>query len=232
MRRSSAFTLIELLVVIAIIAILAAILFPVFAKAREKARQSSCSSNVKQIGVACMQYVQDYDENYPASLIGASGGQGPVTRSGQFTTFWNNEDLVFPYVKNVQVFWCPSMRSTVSYTWNYGFNSRLCPDLRAGGTPIAMARVQAPANVFMVFDSGSYMITDPHLDGPTGDFWYFPGTAVGRNPASLSPPLVGEAARDFVSGRHNEGCNIAYADGHVKWMKGETLRTSHASFVP
>src|SRR5437763_14058162 len=92
-RRSQGFTLIELLVVIAIIAILAAILFPVFGRARENARRSSCQSNLKQLGLGFLQYIQDNDELYPKST--GDAGQG-----------WGGR--IFPYVKNTQVFKCPS----------------------------------------------------------------------------------------------------------------------------
>ena len=100
MRRNHGFTLIELLVVIAIIAILAAILFPVFAQAREKARAASCLSNTKQLGLALMMYAQDYDENFVGSY--------------SFPNGWGNcpryiwADMVQPYIKNVQLFTCPS----------------------------------------------------------------------------------------------------------------------------
>ena len=101
-RRRSAFTLIELLVVIAIIAILAAILFPVFAQAREKARQSGCLSNLKQIGTGLMMYTQDYDEAYPCNWF---GGLWVTTPDGKQYKWM---DAVNPYVKNEQVFTCPS----------------------------------------------------------------------------------------------------------------------------
>ena len=130
-KRRSGFTLIELLVVIAIIAILAAILFPVFAKAREKARQTSCLSNVKQIGLAVRMYVQDYDERFPnARIAGAIPGDYgasipymlPVER-----TFQGWPTLVMPYIKNNQICWCPSdtndpstsPTATVSYYWRH-----------------------------------------------------------------------------------------------------------------
>jgi prepilin-type N-terminal cleavage/methylation domain-containing protein/prepilin-type processing-associated H-X9-DG protein len=118
-KSRSAFTLIELLVVIAIIAILAAILFPVFARARENARKASCQSNLKQIGVASMQYSQDYDEKlYPHRfnstansnpLIPANGGPGPdaqITGTARDKVFWIS--LLQPYMKSYQVFVCPS----------------------------------------------------------------------------------------------------------------------------
>ena len=111
-RQANAFTLIELLVVIAIIAILAAILFPVFAQAREKARQTSCLSNVKQLGLAAMMYVQDYDEKLVPSWI----GNGP---SWNAAIGWPGDqrwqDILFPYTKNLQMYNCPSQGSDNLY---------------------------------------------------------------------------------------------------------------------
>jgi prepilin-type N-terminal cleavage/methylation domain-containing protein/prepilin-type processing-associated H-X9-DG protein len=99
-----AFTLIELLIVIAIIAILAAILFPVFGRARENARRSSCQSNLKQVGLGLMQYTQDYDEYFPRTYFGV-GGRGVNDAANSMRT-WN--DVIFPYVKSEEIFVCPS----------------------------------------------------------------------------------------------------------------------------
>jgi len=115
-RARSAFTLIELLVVIAIIAILAAILFPVFAQAREKGRQASCISNEKQLALAVIMYVQDYDETKPPSFIRV-GVQGGVVsnRPDVATQTWR--PIVLPYVKNRQLFVCPSLAGTAKTDW-------------------------------------------------------------------------------------------------------------------
>lgn len=118
-RRFIAFTLIELLIVIAIIAILAAILFPVFARARENARRSSCQSNLKQIGIGLLQYIQDFDETLPRHAFGPSGD----TATSNATNYkWM--DAIFPYVKSEQIFNCPSDSNRSAYyqqqTGNYG----------------------------------------------------------------------------------------------------------------
>ena len=138
------FTLIELLVVIAIIAILAAILFPVFAKARENARRASCQSNEKQIGLGIMQYTQDYDETYPNTCCGNS-------------LFQPWQAAIQPYLKSTQILQCPSGKHTT--ICNYVWSSFL------GGTSVA--NVQAPAALWALFD-GHNSETETNLN--TGDF--------------------------------------------------------------
>ena len=136
------FTLIELLVVIAIIAILAAILFPVFAQAREKARQTTCASNEKQLGLAFMQYSQDYDEFLPTNAYSVTGGlNGPG---------WTG--MIYPYVKSANVYTCPddSTANALSYAYNaaliWGNPGSAAPAVTSG----AVAQLTAPASTVLL----------------------------------------------------------------------------------
>jgi prepilin-type N-terminal cleavage/methylation domain-containing protein/prepilin-type processing-associated H-X9-DG protein len=207
------FTLIELLVVIAIIAILAAILFPVFAKAREKARQSSCLSNQRQIATAVMAYLQDYDEVFFPSCTGNYGNTtlkgvvypstwGP-TAGGTYLLLW--QDLVYPYVKGTQLFICPSATAH-SYGTDYGYNYyylgsnpsgyQLPPDVYSLGD------VKSPAETVCVVEAGNYLAYRPLQYAATWDTanTYF--------------------ANNYKGCRHNNGANVAFCDGHAKWMSG------------
>jgi prepilin-type N-terminal cleavage/methylation domain-containing protein/prepilin-type processing-associated H-X9-DG protein len=199
------FTLIELLVVIAIIAILAAILFPVFAQAREKARQTSCLSNLKQIGTAAMMYSQDYDE---VLLLDAAYGW-PKTYfwfgSWDGSTFNENEGLLQPYMKNGQIQACPSfrqVRSAVGLT-GYGYNyAYLCPYLPPNWlpVPVSLAQIQAPAEtVFMA-------------DGARINTWSY-GTPTLEGSTYLDPPSYSYPG---FHTRHNNVGNVLWCDGHVK----------------
>jgi prepilin-type N-terminal cleavage/methylation domain-containing protein/prepilin-type processing-associated H-X9-DG protein len=182
MIRRQGFTLIELLVVIAIIAILAAILFPVFAKAREKARQASCQSNLKQIGLALLMYVQDYDERTPANQWQNS--------SYPERQVWTAAYKTQPYIKNTQLFACPSRgeiacSGAARIPWqpypsrcSYGYNN-WCINGRN------VAEIQAPATLFMSMDAQN---------------WWNDGC---QNAIRLCH-------------RHNEQGNFAFMDGHVK----------------
>ncbi len=138
--RQRAFTLIELLVVIAIIAILAAILFPVFAKAREKARQNSCLSNTKQLMIAVLQYTQDYDERIPLDAHGpyASGTNYPPDPG----TYWDS--LIEPYAKNRQIYVCPSWAGTNTRTYRYNYSR--------GRVSQALAQITDPAATVLLID--------------------------------------------------------------------------------
>jgi prepilin-type N-terminal cleavage/methylation domain-containing protein/prepilin-type processing-associated H-X9-DG protein len=143
--RHKGFTLIELLVVIAIIAILAAILMPVFARAREKARQASCLSNVKQIALGVMMYTQDYDETFPMDASSCGTGAGRAQVCSKYNPNWRPEAQVYPYVKNTQVFGCSSS-SRPPIVWDaargvcnyqaWGFPDFMCfPGDTANGKP-------------------------------------------------------------------------------------------------
>jgi prepilin-type N-terminal cleavage/methylation domain-containing protein/prepilin-type processing-associated H-X9-DG protein len=161
--KRTGFTLIELLVVIAIIAILAAILFPVFARARESARQSTCLSNFKQIGLGVMMYVQDWDESYPISRLYGLPGHSDC---GQKTVTWKDETA--PYVKNLQVYKCPSNTHkdqpdetkgndsvglpvfTISYAYS---GSALWSTVSAQSVPIRLGAIPEPARYIMLVES-------------------------------------------------------------------------------
>lgn len=196
------FTLIELLVVIAIIAILAAILFPVFAKAREKARQSSCSSNMKQLGLAVLMYGQDYDETYPIECYRF----GAAATGGVDKFCWTM--LIVPYMKNSQILKCPSDSARVltgvagevrSYGYNcFNFNNK------------PMASVAAPADVMMCIE----------LDGQRSAKPFIASGAAGRGCANVGTCCSGNVlAGAYTRGaRHNTGSNLVYGDGHVKWQ--------------
>ena len=212
MRRDKGFTLIELLVVIAIIAILAAILFPVFAKAREKARQSSCANNCKQIGVGFMQYVQDYDEKLPGNY----GGNAATGLT------WMQE--IQPYVKNYQVYGCPSDSSiwtdqfyglngvpTTNAKLSYGYNAFLSTNSTAaapGGNSnqgMALAGIVAPANTVMVAEGGAANVATPTV------------------PETSNPPFILFTYNNnnywtSPCGRHGGLANTLFCDGHVKIM--------------
>jgi prepilin-type processing-associated H-X9-DG protein/prepilin-type N-terminal cleavage/methylation domain-containing protein len=230
-QRKTAFTLIELLVVIAVIALLAAILFPVFAQARAKARQATCLSNLKQIGLAVMMYAQDYDEmlppaNYPAP--GSIGGNyvwygfvepyvkvnAPVP-SGQVAstppkTLWNCPDYANPAVPGTGAC-APAAPSSGGVNFSYAANANIMPSLGVGqtaqrGTFTTLAALQQTAQVVLVAPAPN-----------EGRVW-----TTGIDTACCTNNDGNSSAKAFCSARfrHSGGANYALADGHVKWYRG------------
>lgn len=218
MKRNKGFTLIELLVVIAIIAILAAILFPVFAQAREKARTASCLNNQKQISLGIMQYTQDYDETYP------SVDSGVLTQNIQ------------PYLKNNDVFLCPSgyglynvnnkamigaPGTTTTTKTSYAANA----DVMGGwnNTPgKQIAIVQSPASTVLLADAdciigagaNSTQIAFTTNTGNNGNGKKLVFFQAARYPNARPLDTNGR-----IGARHQDGAIFSFADGHSKWMK-------------
>jgi prepilin-type N-terminal cleavage/methylation domain-containing protein/prepilin-type processing-associated H-X9-DG protein len=242
-----AFTLIELLVVIAIIAILAAILFPVFAQAREKARQTSCLSNVKQMGLAIMMYAQDYDEILPQT-----GWQGPCTNPTTLAAgdaWWSGVHAFptasAPYIKNWQIFQCPSDPDK----GGWGKQGSLCYEaqLLAVNMPGAYTGIKDVPNgmtkAFPLSYAGNYLLNKVYTSrgGPLdmynlagiarpANVFYLAdvGSSVGTNGNAFAGwyiiPGYGQSTTSTVDRwdkgrRHNQGRNWAFCDGHAKWFK-------------
>jgi prepilin-type N-terminal cleavage/methylation domain-containing protein/prepilin-type processing-associated H-X9-DG protein len=218
-RTSRGFTLIELLVVIAIIAILAAILFPVFAQAREQARKVDCASNLRNLNMGMMMYVQDHEEQFPPKLAGTNT---PVDH-------WI--DMIQPYVKNRKIAKCANYtpapnRNTALAWWGYGININLYIEVVDGAgrpnglTTTSLASIPFPAD------------TSSLADCSLGDFY---ARARRRtriafaNSADTSPYNL---PCDQVRTRHGNGtgldlstggANVAFVDGHVKFMTSSAI---------
>ena len=198
MKTRRGFTLIELLVVIAIIAILAAILFPVFARARENARKSTCQSNLKQLGLGMLQYAQDYDEMFP-QLGGPTNINTPSL--GTFNYYATNNvhwqgwaTRIFPYIKNTGVYKCPSNQYNncgINYAipWHCLNSAGARVDLF--NAPQAMARFLKPSETMMITEEG----------------------AGGGDQYVLSTQYYAAAMPHF------DGGNVTFVDGHVKWYR-------------
>ena len=209
MRRRSAFTLIELLVVIAIIAILAAILFPVFAKAREKARQSSCQSNLKQIGLAIVQYIQDYDSAYPVCQEGGWPGNTQVNAG------WGGwiSNPLFPYIKNSQIWQCPSRNSGWWVDWRTNRNVSYCYNyyLLGNGTAVKESSIADP-------NGTSRLVAMWDSDNSWGDGYPSAGNGIGQR--DILWYLQGNRTSTCW---HMENNNCLFVDGHVKPANWKSL---------
>lgn len=206
-RLRRGFTLIELLVVIAIISVLAAILFPVFSRARENARRTSCLSNLKQIGLAFMQYSQDYDEAYPLTSFGATNISWTVGAE--------------PYMKSIQLFRCPSDNGSVwsspaappannYYTTSYLMNAWMA------GTNVYARQSAIPSSSTVALLTESNNVVRDHFHP-----FYWENSPEQVNAFMNSATWDGalNQTKEIPLARHLEGFNVGYADGHVKWHK-------------
>ena len=239
-RKHSGFTLIELLVVIAIIAILAAILFPVFQKVRENARRASCQSNEKQIALAVVQYNQDFDEKYPSSVQGGTNYRFP--------------GLIYSFVKSADVFHCPDdsgvNNTAASAAGNgifdresYGYNEAI-GNGASGGGGIALSQVNNPADLCLlaedllgVVNGQSYGFYSKYSVAPQNfeqngypRMWYSGATGT----PVADPPPGGDGDGEYTTpiARHTGGANVAFTDGHVKWLRFETIYNPPSGVTP
>jgi prepilin-type N-terminal cleavage/methylation domain-containing protein/prepilin-type processing-associated H-X9-DG protein len=225
--KKQGFTLIELLVVIAIIAILAAILFPVFAKAREKARQSSCASNVRQISTGLNMYYQDYDEQLPG---GAAVHWNGTPNANGVPIIGGFVDPIAPYLKNTQIFSCPSdgVKSCVSA--NPTFSSSILPGtppnqplsygynyyIAAGGGGTPASQCQYPSQTCVIAE----LINRPYIYA-VAPVPAIAGVSYVLDPNNTNLRMQGGA-------RHSEGMNIGFLDGHCKWFKLQQITSVYA----
>ncbi len=231
--HASGFTLIELLVAIAIISILAAILFPVFAQAREKARQASCLRNMRQLASATAIYLQDWDAFPMYSFTPGNTLEGPYR--------WY--DQLIPYTRNLQVFGCPSVPRkwgprvagrNATYGYNFHYLGNLQPN--CWNVPVPEAAIETSADMLVFGDSrgtgtrpcNNQEPSDPDFSNP--DCLFNHGYSL--DPPVLppckngfGPPLPSSAGRPSLPhDRHNAGANFVFADGHAKWLKSEVVR--------
>jgi prepilin-type N-terminal cleavage/methylation domain-containing protein/prepilin-type processing-associated H-X9-DG protein len=222
--RSLGFTLIELLVVIAIIAILAAILFPVFAQAREKARATSCLSNEKQIGLAIMQYVQDYDETFPLSEF-AEGGW--YTWENVINPYVKAGNTVGTYTRTGAIWVCPSHAHPEEFSHYKGLDNVFA---WATNDAIPLSDIDEPAGKVMVFESGSNFKpgssdTWGYRDSTSAE-WFWTDTythnAAFAKDCDGTMPGDWSGCNRFPRFRHNGTSNFVFIDGHAKALpKGQ-----------
>jgi len=217
MSKRRGFTLIELLVVIAIIAILAAILFPVFARAREKARQASCQSNEKQIILGCIMYASDYDGRFPRNCTSASP-------TGCAAPGWDWREVSQPYVKNWQLYTCPSADGPITDACKPGV-PRSFAGQNLGGYGANAGR----PGVIGQIGNGPFG-NSWHRNSPKDSTFQRSAETVAITETSLNCLMtcgVGHMGTDSGSTtgwdsrrtQHNDGMNVAYHDGHVKFHK-------------
>ncbi|HAH86878.1 MAG: prepilin-type N-terminal cleavage/methylation domain-containing protein [Armatimonadota bacterium] len=242
-KKQEGFTLIELLVVIAIIAILAAILFPVFAKARAKARQTSCLSNLKQLGSSMNMYLQDYDETFIIE-------DGNSNQAAGVMNPWSRILFYSGYVGSKDIFRCPELPHNVgstpkygysasftvknegNWTWrwvSYGYNYQTLGSNKFSGNagyttapgygtgPATLAQIKRP--------SETVMIGDARFIEPSNHDIIRPFFLIRPVPDAVSMPA-------YLDDRHSDGANIVFCDGHVKWCANSlnTIQNNPANY--
>ena len=235
-KRARGFTLIELLVVIAIIAILAAILLPVFAAARERARSASCQNNLKQIATAIMAYTQDADEVMPMSLVKSTGPNTVDSPWGNWNLNeigWCNE--IYPYVKSVAVFRCPDSphiqqnggnADGATGASNYCANTQVLGSWKQADHPQSwgqpaqnLSQLSFPASTILVTEARS--VSNEASNGDTDGEWGNTWPAGPQNPNRLNSTDGNDTTPPLT--KHNGGANYAFSDGHVKWYNAHVM---------
>ncbi|HEX8550233.1 MAG TPA: DUF1559 domain-containing protein [Abditibacteriaceae bacterium] len=228
LRRHQGFTLIELLVVIAIIAILASILFPVFGRARENARRSSCQSNLRQLGMGFSQYTQDYDERLPGATDAANGvgvdggwikmtGFGTDQNDGSVSTaagFSPADGSLYPYVKNTQVYICPSDTRGRAAGSSYAING--C--VTEGPYNPPPGTIHVGKNIAVFEETSKWMLLAEEGSANVSI------TPEGHPQTSTDDAFINIAYAHSYATRHFSGMNLVFLDGHVKWYDWQEVK--------